>query len=71
MVRTNVRYGPVSFWASQILQSSQKIVKTFLSTVLWILFAFLSLKNDVNVPSKSTVISKAKKNIFNWRLEGQ
>jgi len=30
--------------------------KTFISTVLRLLFDFLSLKNDVNVPSK--VISK-------------
>ncbi len=38
----------------QILLSSSKIVrKTLIPTVLWLLVDFLSLKNDVNVPSKS------------------
>ncbi len=34
--------------------------KTLIPTVLWLLLAFLSLKNDVNVPSKSN----KKKNCF-------
>ncbi len=34
--------------------------KTVISTVLWLLFDFLSLKNDVKVPSKSTM----QKNFF-------
>ncbi len=38
----------------RILLSSSKIVgKTLITTVLWLLFDVLSLKNDVNVPSKS------------------
>ncbi len=57
--------GSICFWASwiRILLSESgsrsffhqaKIVrKTLVFTVLWILFDFLSLKNDVNVPSKS------------------
>jgi hypothetical protein len=36
------------------------------------LFDFLSLKNDVNVPSKSNKQKKwCKKLVFCWRLEGQ
>ncbi len=36
-----------------------KIVrKTLVPTVLWFLYDFISLKNDVNVPSKSKVISR-------------
>ena len=58
--------GSTWFWAPRIpevwiririLLSSYhqaKIVrKTFIPTVLWLLFDFLSLKNDVNIPSKS------------------
>jgi hypothetical protein len=37
--------------------------KTLISTVLRFLFDFLSLKNDVNVPSKSN-IRKTVKNLF-------
>ncbi len=41
---------------SIILLSSRKIVrKTLILTVLRLLFDFLSLKNDVNVPSKSNM----------------
>ncbi len=37
-----------------ILPSQAKIVrKTLIPTVFWLLLDFLSLKNDVNVPSKS------------------
>ncbi len=44
-----------------ILLSSAKIVKkTFNPSVLWLLYDRLSLKNDVNVPSKS---KKQKKNV--------
>ncbi len=47
-----------TFWASWIrnLLSSSKISmvrKTLIPTVLWLLFDFLSLKNDVTVHSKS------------------
>ncbi len=50
--------GSTCFWASwiRILLSLRKIVrKTLISTVLWLPFDFLSLKNDVEVPSKSTM----------------
>ncbi len=33
--------------------TSKKINKTLISTILWLLFDFLSMKTDVNVPSKS------------------
>jgi hypothetical protein len=59
--------GAVCFWASwiririhyyevwiQILLPSSKIVrKTLIPTVFWLLYDFSSLKNDVNVASKS------------------
>ncbi len=46
------RYGSGSGFGSFYHQA--KIVRTTLiPTVLWLLFDFLSLKNDVNVPSKS------------------
>ncbi len=31
---------------------AKRVRKTLISTVLWLLYDFLSLKNDVNVPSK-------------------
>ncbi len=47
LVRGTVRYG------SEIFYPQAKIVrKTLISTVLWLRFDFVSLKNDVNVPSK-------------------
>jgi hypothetical protein len=46
--------------------------KTLISTVLWLLFDFLPLKNDVKVPSKSNMQkSVLKKIIFGCHLEGQ
>ncbi len=61
-------YGSISLWASWIciripnlfvrtririlLSTSKKWRKTLKSTVLWLLYEFLFLKNDVNVPSK-------------------
>ncbi len=65
---------PLCFWTSWIrirlsevrvrilLSSSKKakiVSKTLIPTILWILSDFLSLKNDVNVPSK-----RIKQNIF-------
>ncbi len=41
--------------------------KTLILTVLRLLYDFLSLKNDVNVVSKSN----KQKIVFCWRLEGQ
>ncbi len=40
--------------------SSKIVRKTLISTVLWLLFDFLPLKNDVNEPSKSNM----QKNFF-------
>jgi hypothetical protein len=49
-----------------------KIVrKTLIPTVLLLLFDFLSLKNDVNVPSKRCRKTLLKKFVFCWPLEGQ
>ncbi len=47
---------------------AKKVRKTMISTVLWLLYDNLSLKNDVNVPLKSN----KQKNLlfFCWRLEG-
>ncbi len=45
---------------------TQKVRKTLISTVLWLLFDFLSLKNDINVRSKSN-----RNLVFCCRLEGQ
>jgi hypothetical protein len=42
------RYGSRSFY-----HQAKIVRKTLIPTVLWLLFDFLSLKNDVNVPSKS------------------
>jgi hypothetical protein len=42
------------------------IRKTLIPTVLWLLLDFLSLKNDVNVPSKSN----KQKNFFNSFFAG-
>ncbi len=41
-------YGSGSFY-----HQAKKVRKTLIPTVLWLLLDFLSLKNDVNVPSKS------------------
>ncbi len=57
------RYGSGSFY------NQAKIVrKTEIPTVLWLLFNFLSLKNDINVPSKS---NKLKKLAFCLHFEGR
>jgi hypothetical protein len=61
--------GSVCFWASRIRihpSSSKKSKKNLVSTVLWLLYDFLSLKNDVNVPSISR---KKKKTYLCWFLE--
>jgi hypothetical protein len=58
---------------SESFHHQAKIVrKTLIPTALLLLFDFLSLKNDVNVPPKSNM----KKNfffifVFGWPLEGQ
>jgi len=65
------------FWASICKDkdpSINKQKKTLISTVLWLLFEFLTLRTDVHVQSKSTVISKKtlkKKHKFCWHLFSQ
>ncbi len=59
--------GSVWFWASQSGSFSQgyqaKIVwKTLISTVLWLLYDFLSFKNDVSSKGNK------QKNLPSWRL---
>ena len=47
----SLKYGSGSGSGSGSFHHQVKIVrKTFISTVLWLLYDFLSLKNDVNVP---------------------
>jgi hypothetical protein len=53
------RYGSGSFY-----HSAQIVRKTLISTVLGLLFDFLPLKTDVNVPSKSNM----QKNCFSKNL---
>ncbi len=48
------------------LSSSKNSKKTLIPIALLLLFDFLSLKNDVNVPSKNFF-----KIVFCWRLKGQ
>ncbi len=43
-------FGPDPDWLVKVSKNSKK---TLIPTALWLLFDFLSLKNDVNVPSKS------------------
>ncbi len=63
------RSGSRSFY-----HEAKIVSKTLIPTVLWLIFDFLSLKNDVNVPSKR---NKQKKIyyyyflIFCWHLKGQ
>ncbi len=45
--------------------------KTLIPTVLWLLYDFLSLKNYVNVPSKSNKHKTLCLIIFCWDFEGQ
>jgi hypothetical protein len=63
--------GSIRFWASKIqirhylyksngilpLSSKKKERKTLISTVLWLLYDFLSMKTDVNVPLLSNTTS--------------
>jgi hypothetical protein len=51
-------FGPPG--SRSFYQQAKKIRKSSIPTVLWLLLDFLSLKNDVNVPSKS----KKQKNFF-------
>ncbi len=58
-------YSPSNKKWSSIYQL-KKVRKTFISTVLRLLYEFLSLKTDVNVPSKSNSSLISKKRIFCW-----
>jgi hypothetical protein len=65
-----VRYGAHQCWAFRIrvghflyesgtfYQQAKKVRKILISTTLQLFFYFLSLKTDVNVPSKKYLISK-------------
>jgi hypothetical protein len=44
-----------------LLLSRKKVRKTSMLTVFWLLYDFLSLKNDVNAPSKSNEQKNLKK----------
>jgi hypothetical protein len=62
------------FWphGSGFFHDQAKIVrKTFISTVLLLLCDFLSLNNDVNVPSKSNIQKNFFLLVFCWHLEGE
>jgi hypothetical protein len=52
-----------------IYQQAKIVRKTLNPSVLLLVFNFLALKNDVNVPSKSN--KQSRKNLFFWQLEGQ
>jgi hypothetical protein len=54
----------------RIFPSRKNSKKNLVSTVLWLISDFFTLKNDVNVPSKSNSKTIFKKIIFCWRLEG-
>ncbi len=47
------------------------VIKPLISTVLRLLFDFLSLKNYVKVPAKSNMQENFFKIRFCWHLEGQ
>jgi hypothetical protein len=54
---------PYFFWVFTDPDHQAEIVsKTFIPTVSLILYDFLSLKNDVNVPSKSAVLNVTDQN---------
>ncbi len=50
--------------------SSKNSKKTFISTVLCLIYDFLSLKNDLIVPSKSNMQTNRKWVFSCWRFEG-
>ncbi len=45
---------------SFLYQQAKTVRKTLISTIFWLVFDYLSMTVDVNVPSKCTVISKKK-----------
>jgi hypothetical protein len=54
------RSGPVRRrYGSEAIHHQAKIVrKPLVSSILWLFFDFLTVKNDVNVPSKSNKLKK-------------
>jgi hypothetical protein len=61
--------GSVCFWLFTESDHQAEIVrKTFIPTVSLILNDFLSLKNHVNVPSKSAVLNATDQNSRSWIL---
>ncbi len=56
--------GSISQRSGSFYHQAKIVRKTLISTVLWLLFDFLSLENDVNVPSKSTVPVISRKTFF-------
>jgi hypothetical protein len=50
-----------NYFINSITSVANKVQKTLISTVLRLLFEFLSLKNDVKVPSKSNMQENLKK----------
>jgi hypothetical protein len=69
--------GFTSQWygsGSESFYHQAKIIrKTLIPTVLWLLLDFLSMKNDINVPSKRNKQKNLFKKLvfFCWRLESQ
>ncbi len=59
----SVCFGPPG--SGSFYHQAKIVRKTLIPTLLWLSFDFLSLKNDVNVPSKRDKL------VFRWRLEGQ
>jgi hypothetical protein len=57
------RYGSGSFY-----HQAKTVRKTLIPTFLGLLFDFLSLKNDVNVPSKLVFVGVVKVNDENGRI---
>ncbi len=55
------RYGSGTFY-----HQAKIVRKTLISTVLWLLYDFLSLKNDVNVPLKK--LSRIRNTDFNIHI---
>jgi hypothetical protein len=60
------------FGSGSFCNQAKIVRKTLIPTVLFCYFLdFLSLKNDLNVASKSNKQEKFLKKVFCWRLEGQ
>ncbi len=61
-IRIRIRNSLVRIWIRP--SWSKKLRTTLISTVLWLLYDFLSLKNHVNVPSKGMSIKLGEKKLF-------